>query len=242
MNRVPDYELRSLELSAALPRYTDWVLADFRPYLRGRVIEVGAGIGTIARRYVEDVDEAVLVEPAANLCAHLTHNLREAANAHVLEGTLHDVFGKTIRGVTVAEGAFDTAILVNVLEHIEKDEDVLRLLHRLLKPGGVLLLFVPAMPFLYGAPDARMGHVRRYTRASLTRVIERAGFAVRSIRYFDLLGMIPWFVTGRLLGRSTMSPGSALFYDRYVVPFCKAFDAAARPRIGKNLVSIARKP
>jgi SAM-dependent methyltransferase len=131
--------------------------------------------------------------------------------------------------------------MVNVLEHIDEDEAVLRLLFRLLKPGGSLLIFVPAMPFLYGTLDERVGHVRRYTRPSLTHVMETAGFAMTSIRYFDLLGMLPWFVTGRVLRQPVVSSGPAVFYDRYVVPLCRVVDAATRPRVGKNLVAVAHK-
>jgi hypothetical protein len=131
--------------------------------------------------------------------------------------------------------------MVNVLEHIDEDEEVLRLLFRLLKPGGTLLIFVPAMPFLYGTLDARVGHVRRYTRRTLTRVVEAASFSITKMRYFDLLGMFPWFVTGRVLRQPTVNSGSALFYDQYIVPVCKLVDAAARPRVGKNLVCVAKK-
>jgi SAM-dependent methyltransferase len=240
-----EYDLRTLEVGEDLPRYTEWLLEDFRAHLRGRVIEVGAGIGTIARRYVDKVDEAVLVEPAPNLHERLARDLAGKSNAHPLNGTLQDVFGKTVDSksgsVSVAEGTFDVAIMVNVLEHIPEDEEVLRLLFRLLKPGGSLLIFVPAIPFLYGALDARVGHVRRYTRRTLSRVIEGAGFAITKLRYFDLLGMVPWFVTGRLLRQETVGSGSAKFYDQYIVPLCALVDNVTKPEMGKNLICVAHK-
>jgi SAM-dependent methyltransferase len=240
-----EYELRTLEVGEDLPRYTEWLLEDFRPYLRGRVIEVGAGIGTIARRYINQVDESVLVEPATVLCERLQRDLAGKKNVHPLHGTLQDVFGKTVASpsgdVDVSEGTFDVAIMVNVLEHIPEDEEVLRLLFRLLKPGGTLLIFVPAIPFLYGALDARVGHVRRYTRRTLSRVVEGAGFAMKKLRYFDLLGMVPWFVTGRLLRQETVGSGSAKFYDQYIVPLCALIDNVTKPEMGKNLICVAEK-
>jgi SAM-dependent methyltransferase len=132
--------------------------------------------------------------------------------------------------------------MVNVLEHIDDDVDVLTDLHRLLKPGGALLIFVPAIPFLYGALDERLGHVRRYTRTSLSAAFVRAGFTVETMRYFDLLGMFPWLVTGRVLRRPSIGEGSASFYDKLVVPVCVWVDDLTRPRVGKNLIGIGRRP
>ena len=244
-NRLHDanreYEQRTLEVGAALPRYTTWLLEEFVPYLRGRVIEVGAGIGTISERYTDDVEEAVLVEPAVNLHATLQERLARP-NVRTVCGMLDEVFGKTVNGARIEPGSFDCAIMVNVLEHIPEDRQVLSKLYELLKPGGALLIFVPAMPFLYGALDERVGHVRRYTDQTLREGFEAAGFSVRKMRYFDLLGMIPWFVTGKVLRRPTIGEGSATFYDRFVVPVCAWVDDVTRPRMGKNLIGIGLKP
>ena len=237
-----EYDLRTLEVGEDLPRYTEWLLEDFRPFLGGRVIEIGAGIGAIARRYVDDVDDALLVEPAPQLFNRLKESLHGRRRAHFANGTLEEVYGTTVDGIAVADGTFDTAVMVNVLEHIPDHANVLRLLFRLLKPGGALLVFVPAVPFLYGALDARVGHVRRYTRASLSEVVHGAGFTMKTLRYFDLLGMLPWLITGRLLRQSTVGSGSAKLYDQVIVPVCEAVDRAVRPRIGKNLVCVALKP
>ena len=236
-----DYDVRMLEVTEDLPRYNEWLLEAFRPHLRGRVIEIGAGIGTIARRYVDQVEEAVLVEPARPLFEPLRRALGDRPNVKLLSGTLEDVFGKTTDGARVTEGSFDTAIMVNVLEHIPGDREVLALLHRLLKPGGALLIFVPAVPFLYGTLDARVGHVRRYTRPSLTDVVAGAGFDVTTMRYFDVLGMIPWFITGRVLKASGVGSGNVKLYDQVIVPLCAAVDRLTRPRIGKNLICVAKK-
>ncbi len=236
-----EYDVQTLEVTEDLPRYNEWVLEALRPHLRGRVLEIGAGIGTIARGYVDQVDEAVLLEPASDLLNPLRAAVGDNPKVHVLNGTLDDVFGTTVGGVRVTDASFDAAIMVNVLEHIADDRSVLEMLHRLLKPGGAMLIFVPAVPFLYGSLDARLGHLRRYTRASLTRVVMDAGFTLDTIRYFDLLGMISWFVTGRILKASGVGSGSAKLYDRMIVPLCKLTDRVTRRPVGKNLVCIATK-
>jgi SAM-dependent methyltransferase len=239
-----DYDPRTLEAGAAMHKYAAWLLEDFVPHLRGRVIEVGAGIGTIAERYVDDVKEAILIEPARSLCETLKQRVAAGRpHVHAVCRLLHEAIGMDVGGARVDPGTFDAAIMVNVLEHIEDDEGVLRQLYALLKPGGALLVFVPAVPFLYGALDERVGHVRRYTKPSLENVFGRAGFAVEKMRYFDFVGMAPWFITGRILRRGTIGAGdAAALYDRWFVPFCAWVDDLIKPRIGKNLVAIGSKP
>jgi len=237
-----EYEASSLEVGGGLPRYHDWLMSFFTPHLHGRVLELGAGLGTVSARYVDRVDRSVLVEPATNLHAKLAARFASHPKVRTTCSFLDDVVGKSVGDWRVEPGSFDTAIMVNVLEHIEDDLSTAKTLYSLLKPGGVLLIFVPALPILYGELDRGVGHHRRYTKTSLGRVLERAGFEPASMRYFDLLGALPWFVTGRVLGRSSVGDGSAKVYDRFVIPACRLVDRLTGPRVGKNLICVARRP
>jgi SAM-dependent methyltransferase len=236
-----EYDDYDLEVGGGLPRYHDWMMASFLPHLHGRVLEVGAGIGTISERYVDAAREVVLVEPAPTLHAKLARKFADKPHVHTAHAFLEGVVGRDLGGLRVEEGTFDTAIMVDVLEHIEDDEATLRTLFRLLKPGGKLLIFVPALPVLYGAVDAHIGHFRRYTRGSLERVIRAADFRIETLRYFDLLGTVPWFVNGRILKRKAVSDGGLRLYDRVIIPICEVVDRITGPKIGKNLVCIAEK-
>lgn len=237
------YELRALEGGQALERYTRWMLEPLWPFLRGKVIEVGAGIGSIAEMYLPFVSEAVLVEPAENLFRVLEQKVQRFRAARPVTGFLGDVVGTSVGTTTIEKNTFDTALMVNVLEHIPDDVGVLRDLYALLKPGGTLFVFVPAMPILYGPIDERVGHVRRYTRESLKDVVEAAGFEIDRNDYFDWLGSIPWFITGRILRQSMVSEGQVGLYDRFVIPVCRLVDELLEPqRFGKNLRLLARKP
>jgi len=180
-----DYEGRDLEVLAEIPRYQRWVLEPFRTRLRGRVLEVGAGIGNLSEQYVDDAEEAELLEPAENLATRL--QARFASRAHVR--TIGRLLEHAATEFTPA--SFDACILVNVLEHVEDDGAMLRCLRTLLKPSGSLLLFVPALWALYGTLDAIHHHHRRYTKASLRAAVEGAAFAVDLLRYFDVLGVVP---------------------------------------------------
>src|SRR5260221_10739845 len=106
-----NYVGQDLEALADIPNYQDWILSHFRPYLRGRVLEIGAGIGTLSARYVDNVDSAVLLEPAPNLIEPLRARFRDAPNITVL--------GQHLEVVELADGSFDAVVLINVLEHVD---------------------------------------------------------------------------------------------------------------------------
>ena len=63
-------------------------------------------------------------------------------------------------------------------------------LNRVLRPGGILFVFVPALDILWTSLDTEVGHVRRFTRPMLASALARAGFEVVSLRYFDFLGFL----------------------------------------------------
>ncbi len=230
---MTQYEAQDLEALGDLVNYQDWILRWLGPHLRGRVIEVGAGAGAISARYVDRVEHATLVEPADNLSERL--RARFAGRPHVA------VHGGSLETLPTPPAPFDAALMVNVLEHIDDDVGVLRALRSVLAPGGWLLLFVPAVPWLYGSLDARVGHVRRYGRDELGAVVTRAGFAVETLRWVDAAGVLPWLVAGRVLRRDRFDRAPAMLYDRAFVPLLRRLEERVAPPLGKNLVCTARR-
>lgn len=239
MSRLSDdrvYEARSLEAVSALPRYHDWVMRGLGPYLKGRVVELGAGIGTISERYARRVDAALLVEPAVNLHARLAEKFRGSTTIATVNATLEEAIAQ---GVAKPRG-YDVALSANVLEHIDDDVAVVKALASLVAPGGRVLTFVPAMPALFGAFDAALGHVRRYTKASLRALMEGQGLEVERLEYFDVVGTLPWLVSGRVLRQASLSPKGAALYDRFAVPVAELVDRVVPKPFGKNLLCVAR--
>ena len=137
-------------------------------------------------------------------------------------------------------GTFDTVCYVNVLEHIEHDQEALGQAYRAIKPGGHLLVFVPALSFLYSNLDRQVGHFRRYSKQELTDVAVGANFTVTKVKYFDIMRIIPWYVAFVLLKQTATSTNVSL-YDNWVVPIVRKVERALPPMIGKNLILIARK-
>jgi len=136
---------------------------------------------------------------------------------------------------------FDTTILLNVLEHIPDDARALACIHRLLAPGGRLLLLVPAERYLYGTLDRALGHYRRYQPGPLRELVVGNGFEIESFRYMNLPGILGWFLNGRVLRRELLPrPQLALF--NVLAPLFERCEAAIPPPRGQSLVAICRKP
>ncbi len=233
------YEGGELDALAAAQRYQEWIAEQFRPYLHGNVMELGAGIGTMAQKWVDCAERLHLVEPAENLYPLLKARFAGDPRTVLYQGVLEEVVS---RNDGPRPGSMDAVILVNVLEHIERDADALSQLRRLLVPGGHLMVFVPAMPSLYGSLDEKFGHYRRYTRAHLAMLGEQAGFRTVRLAYFDVLGVIPWWLTTCVMRRPHLSLAMTRAYDRFFVPTGRWLEKHMTVPFGKNLVYIGCKP
>lgn len=235
---VEHYSGEELDVLAKTRHYQEWIAEPFYPYLRGKIMEIGAGTGTMAKKWLSYADELHLTEPANNIFPILQEAFHPDLKVSLHHGTLEEILSANPK---LAVRAFDAVIMINVLEHIENDDRVLNLVNRMLTPGGHLLIFVPAMPCLYGSLDRKFGHYRRYTKAGLASVCKKAGYEITSIRYFDVFGAFPWLLVNRVLRSSDMNPHMAMLYDRLVVPLARYFEKLIVPPFGKNLVLVGRK-
>ena len=218
-------------------RFLTWISDTLSPHLGPRVLEVGAGVGAIATKLTAAGHEVMAIEPADNVFPELQR--RTADNSRVVARHI------TSQALLAdgAAGSFDSVVYVSVLEHILDDVAELRTARALLKPGGTLALFVPAMPALYGSLDFKSGHFRRYDRALLHQVISDAGFEVVRLTYMDIAGVVPYFLMYRLLDVPTLDAGSSKFYDSIIVPVSRFIESrVGAPVVGKNLVAVARRP
>lgn len=229
------YFAQDLEAMDQAENYFDWIFEGFGPYIGKDILEVGAGTGNLSRRLLKfKPDRVVGVEPSSNVYHILEQRLGTEPGFTPVRGCLSDHHAKWQR-------AFDTVMYVNVMEHVEKDREEVELASSCLRAGGHLLIFVPAQPWLYGSADELFGHYRRYTKESLSALLPADDWEVIDLRYFDVLGMLPWWVSFVLLRSKKMSPGGVKLYDRYAVPLMRRVESIAPPAVGKNLLLVARR-
>jgi SAM-dependent methyltransferase len=234
------YAGRDLEAMSFAHNYHRWILEVFSPYLGARIVEVGAGRGSFSELILRRNSESVsLVEPSEDMHRLLVQRIKG------LHPTVRiQLYNATFRSVAAqirSQQAPDSIIYVNVLEHIADDLDELQAASQTLAIGGRLFLFVPALKSLYGSFDRQVGHCRRYERAELNDKCKRTGFKVLKSSYFDLAGIVTWWLKYCLLRSNKMEPAAVRFYDQIMVPPLKRIESLVGPPIGKNILVVAEK-
>ncbi len=212
--------------------YNAWLLDRCRPYLGRRVLDVGAGIGTLTELLAPLCELVVAVEPDPAFLARLRRRFAGRSNVVVLEAEATTLAPSSLPPV-------DSAVCLNVLEHIPDDAEALRRLREQLPPGGRLLLLVPAHPSLYGSLDRTAAHERRYGKEALRRLLEQAGFAVEVLRHVNPVGTLGWLVSARLLRRARFPEAPLRLYDR-LLPILRPLDRLRLP-FGLSLWAVARR-
>ena len=229
---MQNYPGKELEAMSFAVNYHRWIINEFESYFGEIVAEVGAGTGSISELLLEkNIKSLSAFEPSQNMYPLLEKTLQKEKRAKAI----NDFFaGEHIRET------FDSVVYINILEHVEEDHVELTNVLTALKPGGYLLLFVPALEWLYSEVDKQMGHVRRYTKNSLVNLVEDVGFTIVKERYFDLLGIIPWYINFVLL-RSSFGSRRVALYDNLVVPLMKIVESRIPVPIGKNILIVGKK-
>lgn len=155
-----------------------------------RILEIGCGTGhnlpMLAR--FGDVDAIEIDASARAIAAERLGKPVGDAPLPALEG--------------VARGAYDLVAVLDVIEHIDDDVAALKAMADCLKPGGKILIAVPAHPWMWSAHDVVNHHKRRYTKATLDAAIRAAGLRHNGLRWFNSL-LFPLAVAARLAGRVT---------------------------------------
>lgn len=228
------YSRAELEALSEAKNYYRSIAGHFAPYVGKRIIEVGAGIGTFSEVLLNGTNgsELFLVEPADNLRSPLQERFSKDMRVTIANGYLEDITTRL---------AADSVVVVNVLEHVADDQAFLQAAHRLLVPGGAILIFTPALPQLYGTLDQAFGHVQRYSKSSLASKLQRIGFRLLHLRYFNFPGVIAWFLAGKVLRRKLLRPADIRLYDRWVVPWASKLERKWEPPLGQSLIAIASK-
>lgn len=227
MNQESYSGRRILEAMHEAVKYTDAVQAIIETAIpRGvsRILEFGAGDGVFVKRLEA---KGLTVD-----CVEIDDELRARLGNRKVYATIQEV----------PEASYDFICTVNVLEHIRDLPTAIRGLRRVLKPGGTLFVFVPAFNALWTSLDDEVGHVRRFTKATLRATLSAGGFSAQRLHYFDSIGFPASLVLKALerFGLLRLSGSSIGFYDRYLFPLSKALDRCLAPVIGKNVIAVAR--
>jgi len=214
-------------------RFNLWMGRTLAPYVGDRVLEIGAGIGTLTTQFIprefylaSDINPSYLSYLRAYSVGKPYLRVR-----HIDAGVLGDFVG--------LDGKFDTVLMINVLEHVPDEQVALRSVRSSLMPGGRAVILVPQHPALYGTLDSALNHRERYTRESLRRGLEQAGFRVEQVFDFNRFSVPGWWFNGMALRRKTFSR-IQLKVLQMSMPLLRRLDGIL-PWGGLSLIAVATK-
>lgn len=204
-----------------------------KPFIRGDVLEVGAGIGATTILLNDGrANSWLLLEPDKDL-SRLLEEKNEAkqlpGNCKVQTGTIDDL-----------QTSFDTIIYIDVLEHILEDREELEKTVSRLKKGANLVVLSPAFQSLYNPFDKAIGHYRRYTKRSLQEISPAALELIKS-KYFDSTGFFAAWMNKKLLRKKYPTQRQVLFWDRWMIPVSRVTDKLVFHSFGKSIIAIWKK-
>jgi 2-polyprenyl-3-methyl-5-hydroxy-6-metoxy-1,4-benzoquinol methylase len=234
---VENFGLHALERMAEAPRFNTWTYKVISPYLKGKILEIGSGIGNLSSYFIRDTKNIWLSDYDHKYIQLLKQKFPELPATNVLHLDLSDTLFK--KENQHLQNTFDSIFLLNVLEHIEDDHRAVEYCRFLLKPGGSLLILVPAYPFLFSQMDKLLAHYRRYTVSTLKAVIAKNNLITEKAFYFNLLGILGWW-WNKIFKIAEISQTKMNLYNT-LVPLAKVLDKTFSKKFGLSVIVVARK-
>ncbi len=229
--RYPGHELHLFREALNWKRY---FAKELLPHIHGDVLEVGCGIGANADHLINAaVKSWTFLEPDAELLGQVPDNIASPMllGAERIAGTIAAVQGR----------AFDSILYIDVIEHIRDARTELEQAYRALRPGGHVVILVPAFNALFSPFDRAIGHYRRYTKRSLRQELPAEAQLVR-LRYLDSMGAVLSLGNKVLLRSAAPTAAQVCFWDRRIVPLSRLLDPVIAHGVGRSLIAVARKP
>jgi len=219
--------------------FNKWMYSTISPYLAGRILEIGSGLGNISGFLLEDKQYVTLSDLRPEYCNYLSlqfkdkKSLEQVVEIDIAEKEFDTVYSHLL-------GTFDSLFTLNVIEHIEDDSRAILNCKKLLKEKGNLIILVPSYPWLYCRFDRELGHFRRYNRNSLRNLLTANGLKVDDLFSFNAAGVAGWFLFGKLLNKKQIGEGKMKLYDNFV-PLFRLIDKILFYKFGLSLIITARK-
>lgn len=215
------------------PRFTRWMADVIRPYIGHTVLEIGAGTGNLTAQLIPRMWYwATDINPLYLMYLENVGRNRPYMKVGFTDAEKVTTYPK--------DQKFDTVICLNVVEHLADDRGALLNIRAALVAGGRAIILVPCGPGLYGTLDEVLGHQRRYTPESLKKLVISANFELEKMLEFNRIGVVAWWLNGRLLRRRTFGLWQIKALN-LMTPVFRAIDKAL-PLPPLSLIAVIRKP
>jgi 2-polyprenyl-3-methyl-5-hydroxy-6-metoxy-1,4-benzoquinol methylase len=219
--------------------FNEWMYNTINPYLKDNILEIGSGIGNISEFVVRDFTNITLSDYNEGYVRLLRERWSEKENVRAFLSI--DLQASNFETqYSFLQNKFDCIFLLNVIEHLENDKYAVKNCQFMLRKGGHLVVLAPSYQYLYCTFDKYLGHFRRYTVSSLRSVMSIRGNTILHTQYFNSLGILGWFVSGKLLGQSQIGKKEMSTFNK-LVPIARLADKVFINSIGLSSIVVAKK-
>jgi len=234
---VDPFYVEDLRQMARAQNYLRWQFDMVARFLSGDVLEVGGGIGNFTPQIASVAKSVTSLEPNEFCFNQLREKIAAITNAAAVRATV-----ESLNTVIPADKKFDAVVLMNVLEHIKDDRAVLAELKKFLKPGGRIVVLVPAGQWAFGPVDTRLGHYRRYTKTYTKPLVAGLEMEIEKMRYYNFIGIWGWWWNAKFARRESQSDAQIKLFNNWIVPVVSRIEQILPPPVGQSLLFVAKLP
>jgi 2-polyprenyl-3-methyl-5-hydroxy-6-metoxy-1,4-benzoquinol methylase len=229
----------TLDIISKADKFNNWMYDTIKPFCKGPILEIGSGIGNISNFFIKDNCDIFLSDISANYCFELEKKFKPFKN---FKGTeiINLTDSNFDKKYTNHIGKYNTIFALNVIEHIYDDLQALENCRKLLKKNGNVIILVPSYQNLFNQFDTELGHFRRYNKSSLAGVLLKSNFKIIHTQYFNFVGILGWYLSGKILGKKIIPKGQMKLYNT-LVPIIKIIDKLVFNRAGLSTIIVGTK-
>ena len=237
MSNFFNYDGWELNFFDNAKNYRDYQIDIIKKELKGTVAEIGPGNGSLCEKYNTYCDNVVLFEPSKNLFKNLETKFQSNEKIKINNSEFSSSNKK-----------FDCFLLMDVIEHIENPQTLIKSLYDSLNENGKILINVPAFQHLYSKFDEDVGHFKRYTKSSFVKELLLIKPKKVKMFYYDFLGyflslvsQLLFLVSKKYKKNYKKDFKSKIKLWNYLIPISKILDRCAINSLGKSLFIIINK-
>ena len=223
----PGKELENFDLASIWRKYIYFLI---KKYIKGSVLEVGAGIGSFTNNYSSLENNSITLTEIDNNNYKIIKERFKNRNYFFYQSVTKELKGK-----------FNTIMYLNVLEHIEKDTVEINDALEKLDDNGYLIILVPAHNKLYSKFDEAVGHFKRYEIDYFNK-LKLNNAVIEKTVFLDCMGYLLYYING-IFFKEDVYPSKLkiLIWDKIFTPITFFLDKILNYKFGKNLLCVIKK-
>ena len=230
MSNFFNYDGWELNFFDNAKNYREYQIDIIKKELKGTVVEIGPGNGSLCEKYNTYCDNVVLFEPSKNLFKNLETKFQSNEKIKINNSEFSSSNKK-----------FDCFLLMDVIEHIENPQTLIKSLYDSLNENGKILINVPAFQHLYSKFDKDVGHFKRYNKNDFKKLLYKKNYSEVKMIYFDSIGYFLSLISKVVGGNYKNKFDQKIMFWNYLIPLSKVFDKLIFHLFGKSLLLVVKK-